>query len=263
MKHFAKTLALCAVMSLGVSAICAADTTPTVTITPASTEQAASAQAAAPARAVDQNVVDWFDDAAGEWYSTKGELTMTIAGDTINGNVVTDPQNCTYGYPRTGSFTIHENGGTRNVKMDLMGHKSHQYLIVDSTALRRSLHADHYETLGSAYLGMTKEDLVAAYGNPDSTSTDQGSDVWTYNSHHLTAYLQGGIVIGLRAYKDSDLKFAKSGLSAANTAEEYAKAYSLDTTPVVPADSGSVSKAYKLPQGEYLRFGQDFVQLSI
>lgn len=260
MKHVVKTLALCAVMSLGISMVCSADDTATVTITPTATPQASTVTTS---RAVDQNVVDWFGDAAGEWYSTKGELQMTIAGDTINGNVVTDPQNCTYGYPRTGSFTIHENGTTRNVKMDLMGHKSHQYLIVDNTTpLRRSLHADHYETLGNAYLGMTKEDLTAAYGNPDSTSTDQDSDVWNYTSHHMTAYLQGGIVIGLRAYKDSDLKFAQSGLTAANTTADYAKAYNLDSTPVVPTDN-SLSKAYKLPQGEYLRFGQDFVQLSI
>ena len=100
-----------------------------------------------------QNVVDWLDPAAGEWYSTKGNLVMTIEGNTINGCTVTDPKDCTYDYPRTGTFTIHEQTGDRTIKMDLMGHKSHQYLIVDNKMpLRRSLNADRYESIGGVYL---------------------------------------------------------------------------------------------------------------
>ena len=39
--------------------------------------------------------------------------------------------------------------------------------------------------------------------------------------------------------------------------------YELETTPEAPTEANAISKAYKLPQGEYLRFGQNFVQLSI
>ena len=79
----------------------------------------------------------------------------------------------------------------------------------------------------------------------------------------MDAYLQGGIVIGIRIYDGSDLKFDKSGLTASDTAGAYAKSYELETTPEVPTEANAISKAYKLPQGEYLRFGQNFVQLSV
>lgn len=91
----------------------------------------------------------------------------------------------------------------------------------------------------------------------------RGTDRWIYDSHHMDAYLQGGIVIGIRIYDGSDLKFDKSGLTAGDTTGAYAKAYELETTPEVPTEANAISKAYKLPQGEYLRFGQNFVQLSI
>lgn len=263
MKKLAKNMILCALVTMSLSAVCFAEDT-TTTETTAAEPQATATVTTTTQAAPDQNVVDWLDPAAGEWYSTKGNLVMTIEGNTINGCTVTDPKDCTYDYPRTGTFTIHEQTGDRTIKMDLMGHKSHQYLIVDNEMpLRRSLNADRYESIGGVYLGMTQEDLTAAYGQPSSTAEDQGTDRWIYDNHHMDAYLQGGIVIGIRIYDGSDLKFDKSGLTASDTAGAYAKSYELETTPEVPTEANAISKAYKLPQGEYLRFGQNFVQLSI
>ena len=222
MKKIARNMILCALMTMSLSAVCLAeDTTATTT---AAEPQATATVTATTQAAPDQNVVDWLDPAAGEWYSTKGNLVMTIEGNTINGCAVTDPKDCTYDYPRTGTFTIHEQTGDRTIKMDLMGHKSHQYLIVDNKMpLRRSLNADRYESIGGVYLGMTEADLTAAYGQPSSTAEDQGTDRWIYDSHHMDAYLQGGIVIGIRIYDGSDLKFDKSGLTAGDTTGAYAK----------------------------------------
>lgn len=264
MKKIARNMILCALMTMSLSAVCLAEDT-TATTTAAEPQATATATVTATTQAApDHNVVDWLDPAAGEWYSTKGNLVMTIEGNTINGCAVTDPKDCTYDYPRTGTFTIHEQTGDRTIKMDLMGHKSHQYLIVDNKMpLRRSLNADRYESIGGVYLGMTEADLTAAYGQPSSTAEDQGTDRWIYDSHHMDAYLQGGIVIGIRIYDGSDLKFDKSGLTAGDTTGAYAKAYELETTPEAPTEANAISKAYKLPQGEYLRFGQNFVQLSI
>ena len=69
-----------------------------------------------------------------------------------------------------------------------MGHKSHQYLIMDDTTpLRRSIHGDHYESIGGVYLGMTQSDLETAYGQADSTVPDQDTSrlysavtIWTF-----------------------------------------------------------------------------------
>ena len=131
MKKLAKNMILCALVTMSLSAVCFAEDT-TTTETTAAEPQATATVTTTTQAAPDQNVVDWLDPAAGEWYSTKGNLVMTIEGNTINGCAVTDPKDCTYDYPRTGTFTIHEQTGDRTIKMDLMGHKSHQYLIVDN-----------------------------------------------------------------------------------------------------------------------------------
>lgn len=257
MKTLVKNMALCALMTMSLS---------TVGFAEEAEEPADAPQTSVTATATDSNQVvsDWLSPAVGEWYNTKGDLVMTIEGVTINGFAVTDAENYTDGYPRKGTFTVHEQAGNRAMTLNLMGHKSHQYLIVDDTmSLRRSLHGDHYESIGGVYLGMTQGDLEAAYGQAGSSADDQGTSRLIFGSHHMDVYLQAGIVIGIRLYEGSDLKFDKSGLGVSDTAEAYAKAYGWDAAPSVPTDAAEISRAYKLPQGEYLRFGQNFVQLSI
>lgn len=258
MKKIAKNMVLCALMTMSLSAVCAAEEAavpaaePQVTV--ASTTQAQP----------NQTVADWLAPAAGDWYNTKGDLVLTVEGAAINGSAVTDIEDYTDGYPRKGKFTIREQAGDRVMSLDLMGHKSHQYLIMDNTTpLRRSIHGDHYESIGGVYLGMTQSDLEAAYGQADSTVPDQDTSRLIFDSHHMDVYLRAGIVIGVRIYDGSDLKFEQSGLGSADTAAAYAKAYGWESTPAVPTDAAEISRAYKLPQGEYLRFGQTFVQLSI
>ena len=258
MKKIAKNMVLCALMTMSLSAVCAAEEAavpaaePQVTV--ASTTQAQP----------NQTVADWLAPAAGDWYNTKGDLVLTVEGAAINGSAVTDIEDYTDGYPRKGKFTIREQAGDRVMSLDLMGHKSHQYLIMDNTTpLRRSIHGDHYESIGGVYLGMTQSDLEAAYGQADSTVPDQDTSRLIFDSHHMDVYLRAGIVIGVRIYDGSDLKFEQSGLGSADTAAAYAKAYGWESTPAVPTDAAEISRAYQLPQGEYLRFGQNFVQLSI
>lgn len=258
MKQLAKNMVLCALMTMSLSAVCAAEEAaapedePQVSVASTTQDQP------------NQTVADWLAPAAGDWYNTQGNLVLTIEGAAINGSAVTALEDYTDGYPRKGTCTIHEQAGNRAMTLDLMGHKSHQYLIIDNTTpLRRSVNGDHYESIGGVYLGMTQADLESAYGQADSTVPDQDTSRLIFGSHHMDVYLRAGIVIGVRIYDGSDLKFDKSGLGAADTVESYAQAYGWDTTPAVPEDGAAISRAYKLPQGEYMRFAQHFVQLSI
>lgn len=212
----------------------------------------------------DSSASSWLEPAAGEWYDLKGNLAMTIEGSMINGCPVVAGGNCTYDYPRTGHFKITENGGTRDVTLDLLGHKSHQYLIVDNkTALRRSIRPEYSESVGGIYLGMTKEDVTAKYGYANEITEDQGMEHWSYNGHRMDVFFQGGIVMAVRLYKGSDIKFDKSGLGADAAMAAYAEAYSFSTVPVIPAEEGVLSPAYNLPQGEKFHVSQMYVQLSV
>ena len=105
MKTIAKNMVLCALMTMSLSAVCAAEETaapeaePQVTV--ASTTQAQP----------NQTVADWLAPAAGDWYNTKGDLVLTVEGAAINGSAVTDIEDYTDGYPRKGRFTIREQAG--------------------------------------------------------------------------------------------------------------------------------------------------------
>ena len=217
--------------------------------------------------AQDESAASWLEPAAGEWYDLKGELAMTISGSTINGCPVAAAGNCTYGYPRTGHFTISESQGTRALTLDLLGHKSHQYLIVDGkTALRRSIHPEYSESVGGIYLGMTRDDVTAKYGYPNEITADQGMEHWSakygypneitadqgmehwsYGLHRMDVFFQGGIVMAVRLYKGSDIKFDKSGLGADAAMAAYAEAYKLAAVPVIPADDGILSPSCRRP----------------
>ncbi len=247
MKHVVRIIAACVMLAVSMTAVAMAENA-TVTIQTVTLDSVSS----------------WLEPAAGEWYNTKGTLIMTVEGSTINGCSVTAQPGCTYDYPRTGHFTIAEAQGPRSVTLDLLGHKSHQYLIVDNkTALRRSIRAEYSESIGGMYLGMTKEDLLAAYQQPANMVEDQGMERWEYSTHHMDVFLKGGIVMAIRVYTDCDLKFDRSGLHAADTPEAFAQAYGFDSVPVVPAQADSVSPGYKLPQGEYFHVSQNYVELSV
>lgn len=232
----------------------ASSVVPAATDTPAPAPQVTAVPGAA----------DWLEPAVGDWYDTNGQLMMTVTTSAINSCPVTALTDMTMDYPRTGRFTVAEADGEKTIKLDLLGHGSHQYLIVnDRTPLRRSLHADHYETLGNLYLGMTKDDVVAAYGQPTSVTPDQGGERWSYSTPHVDVVVQGNLVMTIRAYSDSNITFAQSGLSPVSTPDAYAQAYGLTAVPTIPAEPGVSSTAYNLPQGERLHFGQGFVELSV
>lgn len=282
MKHNVKWILVCMAIAVSVPAVGLADTAAAVQgtdsdavlearhIDAAGTEQAAAANAAALTAAASQPAADisgaaaWLEPAEGEWYDTKGELAMTVTANAINNCPIVGLSDMTYGYPRTGTFTVAEAAGTKTIQLQLLGHKSHQYLIInDRTPLRRSIHGDHYETIGNISLGMAKDDVLAAYGQPSAVSSDQGVQRWSYTAPHMDVLLRGNLVMAVRAYKDSDITFARSGLKASDTPEAYAAAYNLDTVPVIPAEEGTVSEGYALPQGETLYFAQEYVALSV
>lgn len=211
-----------------------------------------------------EDVVQWLEPAAGDWYSTKGNFVMTVQGDCINGCKVVSAKDCTYDYPRTGTFQVTEANGNRDMKLDLFGNNIHQYLVVDDKmALRRSIHPEYNESVSGVYLGMTKADYLLH--NPQSTNivADQGNERWEYDADKYAVTFKTNIIVAMRLYKGCTRHFDKSGLGANDTAAAYAQAYGLSETPAVPETKGNVSPAYKTGHGEFLFFSPDYVEMSV
>jgi len=211
-----------------------------------------------------ENILQWLEPAEGDWYSTKGNLTMTIQGDYINNCKILGAQSCTYDYPQEGTFCVAEAAGNRNIKMDLFGNNVHQYLIIDDKmVLRRSIHPEYNESVGGIYLGMTQEDVLQHYTRPVNVIAESGTERWEYGTNKFAIIFKSNIVVGIRLYKDSTMHFDKSGLGAAAMPTAYEEAYGMDKVPVVPVQGDGISSAYKIGHGEFLFFGPEYVQLSV
>lgn len=214
--------------------------------------------------AVDEDTVKfWLEPAVGEWYNSTGELTLAIDGATIGGATVTDATDCTYGYPRVGTFQLSDNAGTRSMHLELFGNKSHQYLVVDNkTLLRRSLTPEYNESMGGIYLGMSKEALVQLYKEPTTKTTERNQDCWQYDSHKFAVLFKNDVIVSIIIYKDSDRRFDKSGLGPNDSPAAYAGVYGWSEMPVVAAGTES-APSYKIDQGEFFHFNTNYVELSV
>jgi hypothetical protein len=209
-------------------------------------------------------VQQWLEPACGDWYSTKGNLIMSVQDDYINGCKVISSSNCTYDYPRTGTFEIAESAGNRNMKLDLLGNDIHQYLVVDDKmVLRRSIYPEYVESVNGIYIGMTKEDFLKQAAQPANTISEDGTERWEYDADKYAVIFKSNVVVGVRLYKGSTRHFDKSKLGADDTPAAYAQTYGMSETPVVPETKGAVSPGYKTSHGEMMVFSPDYVELTI
>ena len=212
----------------------------------------------------DYSAAAWLEPAVGDWYTTKGEFAMTIEGDSLNGNKINGMSDCTFGYPRTGTFTINENNIPRNIKLELLGNKSHQYLVIDGiTLLRRSMSPAYNESMGGIYLGMTKDNLKGLYKEPTSVVQENGTERWNYDSHKFAVLFENDVISAIRIFKGSDRKFDKSLLVADDAPAAYTTAYNFEQYPVAIEEAAVASNGYKIDQGEFFYFRPDYVELSI
>jgi len=208
--------------------------------------------------------LEWLEPAVGDWYSTKGNLAMTIQDKYINACQILSASELTFGYPRSGNFEVAETGQNRTLKLELFGHNVHQYLLVDGKLLlRRSLRPEYFESLGGIYLGMTEEELLHYYGKPSSKVNDGDMVRWEYDKDKFAVEFKSNIVVAMRLYKLSSRHFDRSGLGAADSPENYAQVYSMEETPVIPKEANTVSAAYAIGHGEFMSFSPDYTQLSV
>ena len=211
-----------------------------------------------------ESVQQWLEPVQGDWYSTKGNLALSVQNGFINGCSIVDASDLTMGYPRTGTFVITEADQSRSMKLEVFGNDMQQYLLVDGAmALRRSQNEAHFESMGGIYLGMTEEDLLHYYGKPVSKVTEGDQVRWEYEKDKFAVIFKSNIVVGVRVYKGSERHFDRSGLGAADAPEAYAQKYGMQAVPVVPAAAGQPSEHVSIGQGEYFFFTPEYVQLSV
>lgn len=204
----------------------------------------------------------------GNWYDLDGNVVLTFDGASVNGCPVVDILRVAGGGGDVG-FTVRivEDAGYRDLKLSCMGLSPnpddyHQYIRLDGKQkLRRFPEARYYETIGGLGLGMTKQDVLSRYGQPDVVETGRDHrETWTYSSLGLGISWEDGIVTKLRIYDNGDRHFDRTGFNCANSIQDYVQYYGWNRTP----KAGGYG-AYGIGYGEYLWFDRypKAVELSV
>lgn len=201
---------------------------------------------------------------AGDWYSTNGELILsirnerlTIAGDTykiISLGFMGDT---------AGFYKLTVDMGSSYGEIELMSTGSYKgfhkilSIIKHNYGLRDTKNPRYYESIGGVYLGMDKDQLVSLYGQPTSKTTYGRDECWIYNREGFEVRFDSfatNMISSIKIYPHGNRRFDRSGLSANSTRSEFAYKYNTTVTKRGNLDIGS---------GEMIHIGNDGVTLQL
>ena len=177
----------------------------------------------------------------GNWYDENGNLALTITNDyKINGCTVLDIEilGADYGVS-TYKLKILEKNGYRDIIFDYYSSdlskkynelNYHEMIVIDKkTAYLKMKNKKYYESIGGIYLGMSKNQVIALYGNAssikDSTNDVWGYEEWEYKKEGFKIVFNGNIVGSITIYQNGNMRFDKSGLSANDSIDTYKRTY--------------------------------------
>ena len=208
----------------------------------------------------------------GTWYDEEGRAVLTIEDGRINRCAVVGADGLAGSSVYGGmGFVIQEATGTRTLRLGwrLFGGAGDYITLANGDALQRTLNPVYFESVGGIHFGMRTRAVREMLGegkelsveNPYRIGHRRVSNGWYYPEKRCIVLHQHGIVTGLMLLPGSPMHFDRSGLSAEDTWEEYARAYDLPPRPA-GLDEWTVEA---IAPGEYLIFGnkEKFVTLSI
>ena len=73
-----------------------------------------------------EDISAWLEPMLGDWYSTKGNLAMSVQNGQINGCAILGGENLGMVYPTSGTLQIAEANQNRSMKLEVFGNDSHQ-----------------------------------------------------------------------------------------------------------------------------------------
>jgi hypothetical protein len=206
----------------------------------------------APPREADNITAQLLKKISGTWYYTNGNEALVITPTTISGATVEGGYGFVGGDPGSGLFRVNSPDGIIS-ELRIGWHfasadNSHQYLFLNGRPLRRSWEAHYSESIGGVFLGMSREEVFRALGQPDREN--KISKVLYYDKKGLQLGLDNGIVYNITVSAKSDLNFENSNLKATASLADFQKRYGLAKLPVAGNNGGP----NRIADGEYLWF---------
>lgn len=160
---------------------------------------------------------------------------------------------------------------TLGIGWKIFGGAGDYIALTGGDALQRTLTPEYFESVGGVHFGMRMSAVQEILGEGKELTREQPchaggrsfSQGLYYPEKRLIVFREKGIVTGLVLLQGSNLRFDRSGLTANDSREAYARAYRLPQIPEESSRSGTAS--YRIAPGENISFGSNgsYVMLSI
>ncbi|SEH35558.1 hypothetical protein [Selenomonas sp. KH1T6] len=188
----------------------------------------------------------------GNWYDSKGNLVLTINNGYINGCKVMAYLSA----GDAGGYRIKEENGYRDIGLVIDHNNYKKFLYLDERiVLRPTKYPQYVESINGMYLGMSMDDLLEKYGEPDRKEKKGKafpSEWWIYNGA-FSVFFVGDMASTIVLPYGSTFTFDKCGLSARDMEKSFRKHYKES------ANYGAV----KIDEGEYIEFKKGTVELTV
>ena len=194
---------------------------------------------------------------SGQWYDSDGNLVLDISGIEINGcSVISGFDFAGSNAFGQGKFRIAEKQGYRDIDLAWkIGDTQQDRIVLDRmlTLHKDSTKAEHYESVGGVYLGMSQKQLISMYGMPSKIYTSQKTkllcgvnmDSWCYLEDGWLVTFDGDVSDRIVIFYGGTRKFDRTGFNCQNSIERYAEVY-----------GAKESNNMYIGHGEYLNFDE-------
>ena len=165
----------------------------------------------------------------GSWYDEDGQNVFVFNGATLNNFPIEGMYDAAGGSSDFGArLRILIDGRYKDFQVSFQGltdnrNRYHTYFFVGKKVYRRTPEFRYYESIGGIYLGMPINKVFNLYGQPDIIQDRK----FGYSKLGLVLDIRDNMVCQITIYPYGDRAFDRSGLSANNSPEEFARAYGL------------------------------------
>ena len=208
--------------------------------------------------------LSYLNNIAGDWYSTEGDLFLSIRNERLTiGGKTYKIISLGFAGDTAAFYKLTIDMGANHGELELIATGSYKgvhsvlSIVKYNYGLRKTKEPRYYESIGGVYLGMDKNQLVSLYGQPTNKTTRGRAECWIYSREGFEVLfdsLAANMISLIKIYPNGNRHFDRSGLSANSTPSEFAAKYNTTITRRGNLDIGS---------GEMIHIGNDGVTLQL
>ena len=129
-----------------------------------------------------------------------------------------------------------------------------QFINIDGVVYRRYQKPEYFESVGGIYIGMSQEQVISLYGEPQEKTIKDGRACWHYSKDKFSIEFWGDMVWSVQIPVGSSRHFDRTGFNCTDSFRSYYECYHLRCLP-------TINDICMIAPGEFLYFQDDSITL--